>query len=169
MLIELPTADEIDGLAVSTPTFEVRKFELDMGARRADLNYTPCKGQMVLVIRGPNGIALVRRKGSKDWSLPSGRIAPQEGIAKAARRVAREECGLIPRSLDLAAMYDVVWRYSDMSIKRLHFVYACLTDDTKCAPGQCEETTTARFFVQMPAAVLDDDIGRNAIADCSAK
>jgi len=169
MLIELPTADEIDRLAMSTPTFEVRKFEQDMGARKADLNYTPCKGQMVLVIRGPNGIALVRKKGGKGWSLPSGRIAPQEEVAKAAKRVAREECGLILRSFDLAAMYDVVWRYSDLSIKRLHFVYACLTDDMDCLIGQRTDTASARFFSKMPEAVLDDEIGRNAVADCSAK
>ena len=169
MLIELPTADEIDCLAMSTPTFEVRKFELDMGSRKADLNYTPCKGQMVLVIRGPNGVALVRKKGDKGWSLPSGRIAPYEEVAKAAKRVAQEECGLTLRSIDLAAMYDVVWRYADLSIKRLHFVYACLTDDMDCLPSRRTDAVSSRFFSEVPEAVLDDEIGRNAVADCSAK
>jgi ADP-ribose pyrophosphatase YjhB (NUDIX family) len=95
MLIELPTADEIDDLAITTPKLEVRKMEMDFGKARADLNYAPCKGQIVLSIRGQEGIALVRRSRDQEWSLPSDRIGPAEDIGECARRVAKES-GIIP-------------------------------------------------------------------------
>jgi ADP-ribose pyrophosphatase YjhB (NUDIX family) len=168
LLIELPTADEIDDLAVTTPRFEVRKLEFDLRDRKADLNYSPCKGQVVLVVRGERGTALVRTRGAPEWSLPSGRIQPSEEVPKAARRVAREQCGLMLRSLDLAAIYDVVWHYSDISIKRLHIVYAAVTDDLECSPEK-PETTEASFFVEIPAAIQPGQICAHALCDCGAK
>ena len=132
MLIELPTADEIDALAITTPRFEVRKFEFDLGGQAADLKYSPCKGQMVLVIAGKNGIALTRTSKQDKWHLPSGRISTIEDAVAAAKRIAMEQCGVMVRCLDLAGMYDVVWHYSDITIKRLHLVYSALTDDECC-------------------------------------
>jgi ADP-ribose pyrophosphatase YjhB (NUDIX family) len=168
LLIELPTADEIDDLAVTAPRFEVRKLEFDHSDRKADLNYSPCKGQIVLVVRGEKGTALVRAKGTTDWSLPSGRIGPTEEVAKAAKRVAKEQCGLMLKSAELAAMYDVVWHFSDISIKRLHIVYAGVTDDTECCPDDADKKEAA-FFVEIPKGVETDQIFVHALADCSAK
>jgi ADP-ribose pyrophosphatase YjhB (NUDIX family) len=169
MLIELPTADEIDQLAVTTPKFEVRQLSIELGDEEADLNYTPCKGQMVLVIRGKEGIPLVRARKERDWSLPSGRIGPNEDIEKSAKRIARESCGILLRSMELAGMYDVVWHYSNVSIKRLHLVYACLTDDTACAPENTDDVEEARFFKDVPPALRKHRIYGYALTDCSAK
>jgi len=169
MLIELPTAEEIDDLAITTPRLEVRKMELDFGRTKANLDYAPCKGQVVVVIRGEDGISLVRRHGAQGWSLPSDRIAPGEDIGESVKRVAREQCGLMLRSAELAGMYDVVWHYSDITIKRLHFVYAALTDDRKCAPVNDREISEAGFFEDVPDAVQKDEVYRLAIADCNAK
>ncbi len=161
MLVELPTADEIDELAVSTPGLNVRKFEYDAREADADLDYAPCKGQVVLVIRGEAGTALVRRKGEKGWSLPSGTINTFEDIPQAAKRVAAETCGVHLRSTDLAAMYDVVRHYKDVTIKRLHIVYAALTDD-ECSHG-------AKFHKEVPTSVPLDELDRAALDDCSEK
>jgi ADP-ribose pyrophosphatase YjhB (NUDIX family) len=169
LLIELPTADEIDQLAITSPKFEVRHLSFDMGDKKADLDYTPCKGQVVLVIRSPSGIPLVKTRSEKEWALPSGRINPNEDIVKSPKRVAKEACGVDIRSAELAGVYDVVWHYSNVSIKRLHVVYACLTDDTVCGPGDTEHIDEVRFFMEVPAAVAKHAIFSHAMADCSAK
>ncbi len=161
ILVELPTADEIDGLAVSTPDLSVRKFEYDARDADADLDYAPCKGQMVLVIRGEHGTALVRDEKGKGWSLPSGTISTFEDIPAAAKRVAAETCGVHLRTMDLAAMYDVVRHFRDVSIKRLHIVYAAMTDD-ECSEG-------AKFHKDVPASMLRDELDRTALDDCSQK
>jgi ADP-ribose pyrophosphatase YjhB (NUDIX family) len=169
MLLELPSAGEIDDLATTTPHFEVRKFEFDMGKDKADLNYAPCKGEMILVIVGEKGIALVGDKGSESWRLPSCRIHTHETAIQAAKRVAKEECGLMLRSLELSGMYDVVWHYDDLSVKRLHLLYAAITDDCECCSDGRKGALEARFFTEVPKSVLDDELMRNALADCSEK
>jgi len=168
MLIELPTADEIDALALTTPHFEVRKFDFDMKGMKADLNYVPCKGQLVLVISGKNGVLLTKKKGGA-WSLPSGRIGTSEDPVQAAKRIAKEECGVGLRSVELAGMYDVVWHYSDVSVKRLHLVYAALTDDCECAHGEAEGAIQATFFARIPEASSKDEMLACAVADCIEK
>ncbi len=65
------------------------------------------------------------------------------------------------RSTDLAAMYDVVRHYKDVTIKRLHIVYAALTDD-ECSHG-------AKFHKEVPASMLLDELDRAALDDCSEK
>ena len=169
MLLELPTADEIDDLAMTTPHFEVRKFEFDMGKDKADLNYAPCKGEMTLVIAGKNGIALVGDKNSDKWRLPSCKIRTHETAIQAAKRLANEECGLGLRSLELSAIYDVVWHYADLSVKRLHLLYAAITDDCECCTDGRKGTSEVRFFREIPKSVLDDELMSHAIADCSEK
>lgn len=168
ILVELPTADEIDDLAVSTPELSVRKFEYDKRGEAADLDYAPCKGQMVLVIRGERGTALVKRKGTKGWSLPSGHINTFEDIAGAAKRVAKETCGVSLRSMDLAAMYDVVWHYKGVTVKRLHIVYAAITDDD-CSPTAEGGLSEARFHKDVPASMLREQLDKTALDDCSQK
>jgi len=169
MLLELPTADEIDQLATTAPHLEVRSFEYEMGNGKADLNYAPCKGEMVLVIVGEDGVALVKPEGSDEWRLPSGKIRTHETAIQAARRVAKEECGLALRSLELAGIYDVVRHYSDISVKRLHVLYAAVTDDRECHPEGGKFPREARFFTRVPEGVLGDDLMRNALADCGEK
>ena len=167
ILVELPTADEIDGLALSTPRLSVRKFEYDRRGEAADLDYAPCKGQMILVIRGQKGTALVRGKGGKGWSLPAGPISTYEDIPAAAKRVAKEVCGVGLRSTDLAAMYDVVWHYRGVTVKRLHIVYAGVTDD-EC-PGAPGAKPEASFHKDVGAGMLHDELDRAALDDCSGK
>lgn len=169
MLIELPTADEIDSLAITTPRFEVRKFEYELGGKKADLQYAPCKGQIVLVIIGKKGTVLAKRRSTKEWTLPTGRIGAAEDVLQAARRVAKEECGLVLRSLELAGMYDVVWHYAGISVKRLHIVYAAVTDDDECRPESPVECVSPAFHREVPDAALRNEITKSAIADCSGK
>lgn len=168
MLIELPTADEIDALAMTAPHVEVRKFEFDMKGKKADLNYVPCKGQLVLVVSGKNGIVLTKKKG-EGWRLPSGRIGTNEEPVKAAKRIAREECGIGLRSVELAGMYDVIWHYSDVSVKRLHLVYAALTDDCECVQGEGKGAAQAMFFTKVPEASSEDEMLACAVSDCIEK
>jgi ADP-ribose pyrophosphatase YjhB (NUDIX family) len=169
LLLELPTADEIDDLATTTPHFEVRKLEFDMEKDKANLDYVPCKGQVVLVIAGEKGVALVGGKGEDRWRLPSGMIRTHETAVQAAKRVAKEECGLMLMSLELAGMYDVVWHYADISVKRLHILYAAFTEDSACNPGERKDSLDARFFIELPKSVLEDELMANAISDCSGK
>ena len=96
-------------------------------------------------------------------------IRTQETAIQAAKRVAKEECGLMIRSLELAGMYDVVWHYADISVKRLHILYAAFTDDSACNPGERKDSLDARFFAEVPKPVLEDELMGNAISDCSDK
>jgi len=168
MLIELPTADEIDDLAITTPEFEVRKIEYDRSDRKADLNYPPCKGQVVVVVRGPSGIAMVREKGARHWGLPSGRLRIPEVASEAARRVAREQCGIGLRRVELAGIYDVISHFSDVSVKRLHMVFAAETDDAECVPGQ--QSGLEAMFSKDPGRLAgDDDLLVSALKDSEKK
>jgi len=163
MLIELPSADEIDDLAVTTPKFEVRKFELDLTHSKADLKYPPCKAQAVIVVKGRGGVALVETTDGT-WTVPSGRVGAVEEIPSAVKRIAREDFGLMLRSIELAGIYDVIWHYSDMTTKRLHFVYAGDTDDD---PGSTRRNRV-RFFAE-PERMVGDGISKAAITDCMEK
>lgn len=168
MLFELPAADEIDCLAVSSPRFEVRAFEYDRANEKANLNYSPCKGQMIVVISGEKGTILVRDPTTGGWTLPSGRIGAAEDVSKAAKRLAKDECGVGVRGLELVGMYDVVWHFSDVSVKRLHLVYAGITED-ECFEVGPSRGREARFFREVPYSVLRDDLVAAALRDCSGK
>ncbi|MEM4232470.1 MAG: hypothetical protein QXZ19_00660 [Thermoplasmata archaeon] len=169
MLLELPTADEIDDLAVSSPSFEVRKFDIDLRRRKADLGYAPCKGYVVVVARSEAGIAFVRRRRERAWSLPSDRIGANEAIAKSPRRVAREQCGIGLRIVELAGIYDVVMHFLDVSIKRLHVVYACIAEEPECTVSAESDISEARFFDETPSPLHDRQIVLSAIADAGQK
>lgn len=166
MLLELPVADEIDQLAMSSPRFEVRAFEYDRRKEKANLNYSPCKGQMVLVICGKKGTVLVRDAVTGRWTLPSGRVGAAEEVVAAAKRVAKDECGVGLRGLDLIGMYDVVWHFSDISVKRLHLVYAATTEDD-CFEIEPARGREAKPFLEIPERVLDDDLVAAALRDCT--
>ncbi|MDH3364820.1 MAG: NUDIX hydrolase, partial [Thermoplasmata archaeon] len=127
MLLELPTADEIDDMAERTPSLTVRRYEFNLLDREIDLNYTPCKGEVVIVTRRKGGIVLVRAKGTAMWTLPAARIRMDEMPEDAARRVALERCGLKLTGADLKAFYDVTRHYQNVSVKRLFVVYGCST------------------------------------------
>ncbi len=163
MLIELPAADEIDDLAITSPKFEVRKFEFDLSHSKADLRYPPCKAQAVVVIRGPKGTALAKGRDGA-WTVPSGRVGAAEEIPGAVKRVAKDEFGLCLKSIELAGVYDVIWHYSDMTIKRLHFVYAAVTDDEPDPKARQE----VRAF-RNPEESVSDDISKAALTDCREK
>lgn len=169
MLFELPVADEIDELATRTPRFEVRKFELDLEGQKADLNYAPCKGQLVLVARGEKGTALVKREGSHHWELPSARIPTYEKVEQAAKQLARSQCGIGVRGLELVGMYDVVWHYSDISIKRLHLIYVAIAEDTECKPAKDSSVKEAAFFADLPESVYKNELYAAAIEDTTQR
>ncbi|OGS42060.1 MAG: hypothetical protein A3K67_04980 [Euryarchaeota archaeon RBG_16_62_10] len=168
LLVELPTADEIDDLAITTPSFEVRKFEYNFPLEKADLNYPPCKGQVLVVIRGEKGTVLVRSKKPGRWGLPSGRLGIVESPVQASRRVAMEQCGVGLRTLELAGIYDVVLHYSDMSIKRLHVVYLALTDDVECRPSSAV-IAEARFFSDPIEMTAGEEMTESALRDTERK
>jgi ADP-ribose pyrophosphatase YjhB (NUDIX family) len=163
MLIELPAADEIDDLAITTPKFEVRKFEFDKSSSRADLKYPPCKAQAVIVASERKGIALSKTRDG-NWTLPSGRVGAAEEIPSAVKRIAKEDFGLMLRSIQLTGIYDVIWHYSDMTVKRLHFVYAAETDEEPEPSGG----NKVGFFAK-PEGMVSDDISKAALTDCRQK
>lgn len=162
MLIELPAADEIDDLAITTPRLEVRKFELDMAGAKANLNYPPCKAQVVIVAR-KDGETVLAETDEGGWTLPSGMVGAAEEIPTAVKRIAREDFGLMLRSIELAGIYDVIWHYSDMTVKRLHFVYAAVTEDEP-SPSSRKVRRVAR-----PEQVVGDAVSIAALTDCKEK
>jgi len=164
MLLELPTADEIDELAMSTPTLNVRKFEYDMKGQNADLDYAPCKGQLVMVIRGGGGTVLTRESSDASWHLPTDLIRTFESVPDSTRRVARELCGVSLRSAELVAMYDVLHRFDDVAVKRLYIVFAGITDDPICAVNGSGEHEV-RFHADVNLEDLATDIDRAALDD----
>lgn len=121
----------------------------------------------MLVIRGPKGTALARNAPTGKWRLPSGRIGSNEDVQKAVKRVAKEH-GLSVKSTVLSGIYDVVFHHSDISIKRLHLVYAVLTDDDKPDPAVAGKVDV-RFFLELPPEAAPDEISKAAFADCTQK
>lgn len=168
MLIELPVAEEIDGLATNYPEFQVRKFDYEIKEGGPDLNRAPCKGQIVLVVRSEKGTVVLRQKGGKAWSLPSGSVLMYETPEQAAKRVAKEECGLGIRTMVLTGMYDVSWHYPDITVKRLHLVYAAVTDDFEFS-APAEKYSEAAFMPEVAASSLGSDIDRHALGDSIEK
>ena len=168
MLIELPVADEIDKLATTYPEFHVRKYEYDMKEGAPDLNRPPCKGQVVLVVNGEKGTAVLRHRSEHAWALPTGSILIYETPEQAAKRVAKAECGLGIKSLVLTAMYDVSWHYPGITVKRLHLVYAAVTDDFEFVTP-AEKYSGAEFRPEVTANVLGSEIDRQALEDSIEK
>ena len=165
MLLELPTADEIDDLAARTPSLIVRRYEFDLVDAELDLNYTPCKGEVVIVARRGEGVALVKAKGTMIWTLPCARIRMDESPEEAAVRVARERCGLDIDDAKLRAFYDVTRHYRNVSVKRLFVVYSCAIhgnpdDATKDTDDDCSIHSG-----DLDSIVLEE-IDTQALSDC---
>lgn len=164
MLLELPGADEIDELARSTPELNVRKFEYDMKGANADLDYTPCKGRIIIVVMGEKGTVLIEPESSGKWSLPSGFINTYEKIEESVTRVAKETCGVTLRSRQLIAMFDVIRHFKGVTIKRLYIVYSAITDDSDLGGSE-----RARFMTDIPDDLELDEMDRAAIENCEGK
>lgn len=168
MLLELPTADEIDDLAADRPALVVRRFEFDLKDRKIDLNYTPCKGEAMFVTDCDRGVALVRGKGSAMWALPSGRIDVTESPEDAARRIAMDRCHIRLGKVDLTALYDVTRHYENISVKRLFVVFRA--DVVDFHSGQSMD---AQYECSFHSTDLDrlvcEEIDSQAIADSLEK
>lgn len=165
MLLELPTADEIDEMASDRPALLVRRFDFDLKDRRIDLNYTPCKGEVLFVTEGVRGVALVRTEGAVIWTLPSGRICVNEAPEAAAKRIAKEICGIRLGEMDLMALYDVTRHYENVSIKRLLVVYRAKVEDYHSGTDEDGRTRCAFHSTDLEELVCEE-IDSRAIADC---
>ncbi len=167
MLLELPTADEIDDLVSDTPDIVVRRFEFDLLDREIDLDYTPCKGETVVVVKGKaGGVFLVRRGAAAVWSVPSGRIEMSESPETAGLRVAKERCGLDLARIRLKALYDVTRHYENISVKRLFVVYECEAAETDQPRAPVTPDTECALHTSDLDELVLEDIDSQAIADC---
>jgi ADP-ribose pyrophosphatase YjhB (NUDIX family) len=165
MLLELPTAEEIDELASDTPNLVVRRFEFDLLEMEFDMNYTPCKGEAVIVTKRKGGVYLVRKGAAEMWTLPSGRIAMDEAPRTAGVRIARESCGIELEGMKLRALYDVTRHYGNISVKRLFVVYDAEAADGEQLPPETPNTKCVLHTDDLDKLVLED-IDSQAIADC---
>ncbi|UCE91817.1 MAG: NUDIX hydrolase [Methanobacteriota archaeon] len=165
MLLELPTADEIDELAADTPDLVVRRFELDLLEMKFDMDYTPCKGEAVVVTKRREGVFLLRKGAASVWTLPSGRIAMDEAPEEAGARVVSESCGIDAEGMRLRALYDVTRHYGNISVKRLLVVYECEAGSAEPRTPEAPGTKCALHTDDLDKLVLED-IDAQAIADC---
>ncbi len=165
MLLELPTADEIDDMAAKVPSLTVRRYEFDLLDHEIDLNYTPCKGEAVIVTRRNGGVVLVKSKGAVMWTLPAAKIRMDEAPEDAARRIARERCGLSLTAANLRALYDVTRHYQNVSVKRLFVVYDCSTDADPDRSLAISNDECSVHFDDLDKLTLEE-IDAQAIADC---
>ena len=165
MLLELPTADEIDDLAARTPSLTVRRYEFDLVDTDLNLDYTPCKGEVVIVARRGEGVMLVKSKGATIWTLPCARIQMNESPEEAAVRVARERCGLSIDDAQLKAFYDVTRHYRNVSVKRLFVVYSCAIrgDPDDAAKDTDDECSLHSGDLD---EILIEEIDSQALSDC---
>ena len=165
MLLELPTADEIDDLAARTPSLIVRRYEFDLVDTELNLDYTPCKGEVVIVARRGEGVALVKAKGATIWTLPCARIQMNESPEDAAVRVARERCGLSVDDAKLKAFYDVTRHYRNVSVKRLFVVYSCAIrgDPDGATKGRDDECSIHTGDLD---SIVLEEIDTQALSDC---
>jgi ADP-ribose pyrophosphatase YjhB (NUDIX family) len=168
MLLELPTADEIDEMASDRPALLVRRFDFDLKDRRMDLDYTPCKGEVLFVTTGARGVALVRTEGAVIWTLPSGRVCVNEAPEATARRIANERCGIRLGEMELMALYDVTRHYENVSIKRLLVVYRAKVEDYHSGTDEDGRPRCVFHSADLEGLVCEE-IDSQAIADCLEK
>ncbi len=168
MLLELPTADEIDEMASDRPALLVRRFDFNLEDRRIDLDYAPCKGETLFVTGGARGVALVKTEGATIWTLPSGRIGVNEAPEAAARRIAKERCGIRLGEMDLRALYDVTRHYENVSVKRLVVVYRAKVEDYHSAAPE-DGHPRCVFHSADLEELVHDEIDSQAIGDCLEK
>ena len=164
MLLELPTADEIDDLAARAPNLTVRRYEFDLVDQKIDLDYTPCKGEAVVVVVKDGGVLLMKTKGTTLWTLPCGRINMHETPEVAATRIVKERCGLAIRSVELKALYDVTRHYQNVSIKRLFIVYSCRTEGDPDASAAGTDVECSIHFGDLDKLALEE-MDTQALAD----
>ena len=164
-MLELPTADEIDEMAATAPDLVVRRFEFDLLDMDFDMDYTPCKGEAVVVTKSSGGVLLVRKGAASVWTLPSARISMDETPEQTGARVASEECGVDVQSIRLKALYDVTRHYANISVKRLLVVYECEAIGAERRAPETPGTECALHTDDLDKLILED-IDSQAIADC---
>jgi ADP-ribose pyrophosphatase YjhB (NUDIX family) len=155
-------------MASDRPALIVRRYDFDLKDQRIDLNYTPCKGEVLIVTEGVRGVALLKTTGGVMWTLPSGRIDVNEAPETAARRVAVNKCGIRLGDVDLKALYDVTRHYENVSVKRLFVVYLAKVDDYH-GGAQRDDRSPCVFHSENLDKLVCEEIDSQAIADCLEK
>jgi 8-oxo-dGTP diphosphatase len=117
-------------------------------------------GVRALIVRGDAVLLIRHRAGSQPWSLPGGGVEPNERLAEAARREAREETGAVVRVERLLGVYE---RFGG-GVSNFIAVFVCapLGDPQ---PPRSLEIAEARFFPlgRLPAGA--DDGTRRRVAE----
>jgi ADP-ribose pyrophosphatase YjhB (NUDIX family) len=91
-------------------------------------------------------VLMVRQaQGNKLWTLPGGKLRPNELVAKALEREVREETGLSVREARLAAIYDRVARNS------LAVLFFVKLKGGTFQPKRPEEILEIAFKARLPA------------------
>jgi ADP-ribose pyrophosphatase YjhB (NUDIX family) len=155
-------------MASDRPALIVRRFDFDLKDRRIDLNYTPCKGEVVIVTEGVRGVAFLKVQGAAIWTLPSGRIDVNEAPETTARRIAMDRCGIRLGEVDLRALYDVTRHYENVSVKRLFVVYLAKVEDYHSG-AHTEDHPPCVFHSTDLDKLMCEEIDSQAIADCLEK
>lgn len=108
---------------------------------------------LALAIREPGELLMIRRKGSGRWTLPGGRLKPQESWRHCALRETREETGI---SLDSAdADRELVLHWRDRGGVRIY--YFAQWHKYQGEAGNCEPHLHSEV-AWLPLEALPDDI-----------
>jgi len=93
-------------------------------------DYEPCKGEGVSIVVGSGKRVLLARRyspeilsGPRDWTLPSGRIRPNETVEEGTAREIWEETGLEANLVKLVRVEWVNTEFKTWINERMHFVF----------------------------------------------
>ncbi|UCE80979.1 MAG: NUDIX hydrolase [Methanobacteriota archaeon] len=143
----------------------MRRYEFDLIDHELDLDYTPCKGEVVVVFRKGDGVVLMKAKGATRWTLPCARIDMGETAEMAALRVAEGLFGAVVQEAEPRALYDVTRHYSNVSVKRLFIVYSCRTDMELVSKVKDQDSECSLHFGDLDELSLEE-LDSQALADC---
>lgn len=150
--------EEIEQLASEYGPIQRRSYSVEMD--RENFEYwqdkltTKRRGEVVLVVRRPNGVVLH----TKDfyppgtYRLPSGGVRWGENILHALHREAREEMGLDVEVERFLGLLEYEFHCQEETIPFVSYVFLIRGRGTKLAPQDEEEHITS--FRQVPVAEL---------------
>lgn len=147
VVVETPSPEERGALASTFQAPEAVDTDDDLSGREEPRDYGPCKGQVSVVIRGPDGeVVLVRKQGSTDWGLPTGKVRPDETFDDAARREAWEETGLRVRPARLLRHGTMTTEFRTWRNVRYYAVFLANSERATPEPRDRDEIQEARWM-----------------------
>jgi 8-oxo-dGTP diphosphatase len=151
---------EIEALVARYGPPERRHFALELGEEEFEYwqkKSTGRRGEVVLVIRRPNGRVLLHTKGFYPpgvYRLPSGGVRWGEEVLSAVHRETREETGLDVEVERFLGFIEYEFRHAGQVLPFVSYIFVIREIGGQLAPQDVDEEITA--FREVPPEELEE-------------